>query len=89
VLILAILPRGPEPSDQREKNAKASSLASKIADAKMIHYLDINERFLTRDGFLSMKVMPDYLHPNEAGYKIWAEAVEPKIAELMGEKSEK
>ena len=85
ILILAIFPRGPEPSDQREKNAKASLLASKIADRKMIHYLDINDKFLTKDGFLSKKIMPDYLHPNEAGYKIWAEAIEPKVAELMGE----
>ncbi len=34
-----------------------------------------------------MKIMPDYLHPNEAGYKIWAEAIEPKVAELMGDKA--
>ncbi|UCD00017.1 MAG: hypothetical protein JSW66_09065, partial [Phycisphaerales bacterium] len=84
ILILAIFPRGPEPSEQREKNQKASLLASKIADGKMIHYLDINAKFLTDDGFLTKKIMPDYLHPNEAGYKIWAEAIEPKVAELMG-----
>jgi lysophospholipase L1-like esterase len=84
ILILAIFPRGPEPSPQREKNNKASLLASKIADGKMIHYLDINNKFLTTDGFLSMKIMPDYLHPNEEGYRIWAEAIEPKVAELMG-----
>lgn len=87
ILILAIFPRGPEPSEQRAKNEKASLLASKIADGKMIHYLDINGKFLTQDGFLSMKVMPDYLHPNEAGYRIWAEAIEAKVAELMGEKA--
>jgi beta-glucosidase len=86
ILILAIFPRGPEPSEQREKNAKASQLASKIADDKMIYYLDINDKFLTKDGFLSKKIMPDYLHPNEEGYKIWAEAMEPKVAELMGDK---
>jgi beta-glucosidase len=89
ILILTIFPRGPEPSEQREKNTKASKLASKIADGKMIHYLDINDKFLTKDGFLSRKIMPDYLHPNEAGYKIWAEAIEPKVAELMGEKPKK
>lgn len=86
ILLLTIFPRGPEPSPQREKNARASLLASKIADNKMIYYLDINDKFLTADGFLTMKIMPDYLHPNEDGYKIWAEAVEPKIAELMGQK---
>ena len=89
ILILAIFPRGPEPSEQREKNAKASKLASELADGKMIHYLDINDKFLTKDGFLSKNIMPDYLHPNEAGYKIWAEAIEPKVAELMGDKPKK
>ncbi|MEK7995765.1 MAG: hypothetical protein AAB403_18350 [Planctomycetota bacterium] len=52
----------------------------------MIRCLDINGKFLTKDGFLTMKIMPDYLHPNEVGYQIWAEAIEPKVAELMGEK---
>jgi len=86
ILILAIFPRGPEPSQQREKNDKASLLASKIADGKVIHYQDFNDKFLTKDGFLSKKIMPDYLHPNKEGYKIWAEAIEPKVAELMGDK---
>ena len=29
--------------------------------------------------------MPDFLHPNEAGYRIWAEAMEPMIKKLLGE----
>lgn len=86
ILILAIFPRAEKPCAQREKNAKASELASKIADGKMIHYLDINKVFLTEDGTLTKEIMPDFLHPNVTGYKIWAEAMEPKIAELMGEK---
>ena len=89
ILILAIFPRGPEPSAQRQKNAKASLQASKLADDKMIHYLDINDKFLTKDGLLAKNIMPDYLHPNEAGYKLWAEAIEPKVAELLGEKPRK
>ena len=85
ILILAIFPRGEKPSAQREKNAKASLLASKTADNKMIYYLDINDKFLGEGGSLSKDIMPDFLHPNETGYKIWAEAIEPKVAELMGE----
>jgi beta-glucosidase len=85
ILLLAIFPRNADPSAQRQKNDQASLLASKVADGKMIHYLDINSRFLTKDGLLTRDIMPDYLHPNEAGYKIWAEAIEPKVAELMGE----
>jgi beta-glucosidase len=86
ILILAIFPRAPKPCPQREKNSKASELASKIADGKMIHYLDINKHFLTEDGELTKDIMPDFLHPNVKGYKIWAEAMEPTIARLMGEK---
>ncbi len=85
ILLLAIFPRNHEPSAQRERNAKASLLASKIADGEMIHYLDINSGFLSEDGMLSRDIMPDFLHPNKTGYEIWAEAIEPEVAELMGE----
>lgn len=86
VLMLAIFPRGEKPDAQREKNAKASELASKVADGKMVHYLDIGKSFLEPDGTLTKEVMPDRLHPNTHGYEIWAEAMEPKVAELLGEK---
>jgi len=94
ILLLAIFPRGPKPSPQREKNAKASELAAKIASDKldpqdMIHYLDIGPKFLEPDKSLSKEIMPDYLHPNAKGYKIWAKAIEPKLKELMGEKKQK
>ncbi|MBN1818418.1 MAG: DUF1080 domain-containing protein [Sedimentisphaerales bacterium] len=86
ILILAIFPRAPEPCPQREKNAKASLLASKIADGKMIYYLDINDKFLEPDGKLSKEIMPDFLHPNEKGYQIWARAIEPMVAKLLGKR---
>jgi beta-glucosidase len=85
ILILAIFPRGEKPNSQREKNAAASEIASKLADGQMIHYLDIGPKFLTADGTLSKEIMPDLLHLNEKSYTIWAEAIEPKIKELLGE----
>jgi lysophospholipase L1-like esterase len=87
ILLLAIFPRGEKPNPQREKNAKASKLASAEADGKMVHYLDIGDKFLTADGSLSKEIMPDFLHLTPKGYQIWAEAIEPKVAELMGERS--
>ena len=98
ILILAIFPRGNEEefeetemvytamNDQWAKNNKASKLASKIADGKHIFYLDINDAFLNEKDQLTQEVMPDLLHPNKEGYRIWAEAMEPTIQELMGEK---
>jgi len=31
--------------------------------------------------------MPDYLHLSFDGYRIWAESIESKVAELLGEKN--
>lgn len=85
ILLLAIFPRGEKPNAQREKNAKASELASRAADGKTVHYVDIGAKFLEPDGTLSREIMPDALHLSPRGYRIWAEAIEPKIKELMGE----
>jgi lysophospholipase L1-like esterase len=86
ILLLAIFPRGEKPNPQREKNAKASKLASEVADGKMVHYLDIGEKFLEPDGSLSKEIMPDRLHLSPKGYQIWAENIEPKVAELVDHK---
>jgi beta-glucosidase len=86
ILVLAIFPRGAEPNPQREKNAEASKLASEVADGETVYYLDIGPKFLSADGKLSKEIMPDYLHLSPQGYQIWAESIEDKVAELMGEK---
>jgi beta-glucosidase len=85
ILLLAIFPRDHELSAQRQKNAQASLLASRVADDRTIYYLDTNSSFLTEDKLLTKDIMPDFLHPSKAGYKIWAEAIEPKVTQLMGE----
>jgi lysophospholipase L1-like esterase len=85
VLLLAIFPRSQHPDAQRAKVAKASQLASKIADGKSVYYLDIGQHFLNPDGTISPEVMPDFLHLTPKGYRIWAEAIEPKLRELLGE----
>lgn len=85
ILILAIFPRGPQPSPQREKNAAASAIARGLADGKMIHYMDIGVHFLHPDGSLPKDIMPDYLHLTPQGYQIWAIAIEGKLRELLGE----
>lgn len=86
ILVLAIFPRGEKPNPQREKNAKASELASKVADGKMVFYQDIGKSFLTEDGTLKKEVMPDYLHLTVDAYGTWAKSIEPKVAELLGDK---
>ena len=70
----------------RAADAGQKQLASKIADGKHIFYMDINDAFLNEKGQLTQEIMPDLLHPNKEGYRIWAEAMEPTIQELMGKK---
>ena len=87
VLILAIFARGENNDDRRRKvNMQANEIVCKLADGKMVHYLDINQKFLEADGTLTKEIMPDLLHPRQKGYTIWAEAMEPTVAKLMGEK---
>jgi lysophospholipase L1-like esterase len=45
--------------------------------------MDIGEKFLTPDGTLTAEIMPDALHPHEAGYQIWADAIAERVAALM------
>jgi beta-glucosidase len=86
ILLLAIFPRGADANDPlRKKNEGANEIIKQLADGQMIHYLDIGPKFLAADGTLSKEVMPDLLHLNETSYRTWAEAIEPKVKELMGE----
>lgn len=85
VLLLAIFPRGETAEDPlRKLNTEINAELAKLADGKRVHFLDINERFL-EDGKLPTSIMPDLLHPNAEGYRIWGEAIEPQLAKLMGE----
>ena len=86
VLILAIFPRGGDAKDARRKvNEGANAQMSKLADGKQVFFLDIGKGFLAADGTLSKEVMPDLLHLNGKSYRIWAESIEPKVKELLGE----
>lgn len=86
LLVLAVFPRGEKPNPQREKIAKVNEIVSKLADDKDIFYMDIGPKFLADGGMLPKDVMPDFLHLSPKGYQIWADAIEGKLKELLGEK---
>jgi len=86
VLILAVFPRGEKPNPQREKIAELNHIVSQLADDKTVFYLDIGKNFLTEDGTLAKDIMPDFLHLSPKAYDLWAKAIEPKVAEVLGDK---
>jgi lysophospholipase L1-like esterase len=71
---------------QRGRLLEINQALAKLDDGKNIFYLDFGSQLIEKDGSISKDIMPDALHPNEAGYKIWANAMEPKLKELLGEK---
>jgi beta-glucosidase len=85
ILLLPIFFRGEKPNDEQIKLAKTNDILSKMADGQHIFYLNIDKIFLQPDGTIMKSLMPDFEHPNEQGCRAWAEAIEPKVAELLGE----
>jgi lysophospholipase L1-like esterase len=86
VLLLGIFPRSEKPDGARAKNDEVNKLIARFAgDLSLgrVSYLDIGAKFLAPDGTLPRDIMPDFLHPNEKGYQIWADAIIDKVKQLM------
>jgi len=85
VLVVGIFPRAKTFSPQRGKILQINQALAKVADGNLIHYLDFGSQLIETDGSISREIMPDALHLSEKGYEIWAQAIEPKLKELLGE----
>lgn len=97
ILLHAIFPRGPRKNkegvvtydailDAQKRMAaitEANAELARLDDGQMVRFLDVNARFLGNDGTIPSIIMPDQLHPNAAGYQLWAEALQAPLAEMM------
>ena len=84
ILVLGIFPRSAKADDKiRVKVNDTNKLIEKFADGKAVFYKDIGSKFLTADGTLEKKIMPDLLHLSEEGYKIWAEGIKEDVEKLL------
>ena len=97
ILLLGIFPRGKFEDRKNDavqesganalwaKNETINAAISGLADARNIYFLNINASFL-KDGLVPRQYMPDFLHPNEQGYEVWARAMEPTLEALLDQK---
>jgi beta-glucosidase len=84
LVVHAIFPRSPNPDNRpRRKVEDTNRLLETLVRQKHEIYLDINAQFLDEYGVLRSNIMPDYLHPNQVGYKIWADGLSPTLKRLL------
>jgi beta-glucosidase len=85
VVLLGILPRGPNPSDPLRVAAQAvhASLAT-TAFGPSVTYLDVSSIFVQPDGPLTPGFYVDELHLTLAGYRAWARAIDSTLQALVG-----
>ncbi|MBN8596965.1 MAG: GDSL family lipase [Planctomycetes bacterium] len=86
ILVLGIFPRSEKPDAKRQTLIETNELLKTIGEGgdgeramSRVHFLDISDKFLEKDGTISKEVMPDFLHLSEKGYQIWAEAILPQV----------
>jgi beta-glucosidase len=85
ILLLAVFPRSHLPTDPaRLQVQEINRRIAGLGDGDHVRYLDIGDRFLTKDGVLEKDIMPDYLHPSVRGYEIWAQAIQQPLSEMLG-----
>jgi lysophospholipase L1-like esterase len=88
ILLLAIFPRGHTDAPERKPIAEVNRSIAGLDDGKQVKFLDIGGSFLEPDGTLSTNIMPDLLHLSPRGYQIWANAMEPTLAGMLGEQAD-
>lgn len=76
IILMGIFPHGEKADNPlRAKGAELNRLLAKFGETKGITFLDISAKLVQPDGSISRGIMSDFLHPSEAGYRIWGDAV--------------
>ena len=77
LILMALFPRGLRPDHSFRAPVEKTNrlLAERFGGDSSVTYLDLGTQFLAADGTLPAALMPDALHPSDAGYRIWADAL--------------
>jgi lysophospholipase L1-like esterase len=83
IVLTAIFPRNDNLAVLPEINSINDNI-SRLADGKMVRFLNVNDRLADQDGRLLDGMMHDKLHPTLKGYQVWADGLKPILRELLG-----
>ncbi|MCG6189410.1 GDSL-type esterase/lipase family protein [Maribellus maritimus] len=80
IVLMKIMPREEMPDNPRRILInKINKVLEAYAKENDITLLDISSEMLPTDGVLTKEFTIDFCHPNDAGYKIWGNALQPFI----------
>lgn len=76
ITVLAIFPRAQDANHpMRKTNDAINAQLRRLADGKHVFFRDISAYYLLPDGrTLNTAILPDQLHPNKEGHRLWAAA---------------
>jgi lysophospholipase L1-like esterase len=83
VILVGITPRNDNPAARATIN-QVNERVARFADGKKVRYLNINDKLADREGKFLEGMSPDGLHLSVKGYQVWADALKPLLAELLG-----
>ena len=88
IIVMAVFPRLPEETTQKSIDGLNALLAEYVAKQQeqncRIKFLDITKQMRHPDGTFNPDLYMDLrCHPNNAGYRIWAEALEEEIRKVL------
>jgi lysophospholipase L1-like esterase len=86
ILLLGIFPFRENFCEERGKALQINQALRKLDDGQSVRFLDIGYLFIQPDGKIPKDMMRDFVHPSAAAYRLWAEAMEPELASMLGDK---
>ena len=77
IVVMGVFPRGFSVDNPYRAKIRALNalLAAQLAGQPSTTFLDISDKFLSKDGTISPTILFDGTHPTEAGYAIWGKAL--------------
>ena len=85
IVMHPIFPRGCSASSARhvkarERNDRTNALLKEFAekDGKVV-WIDFNDRLVDASGWVPKSIMADEIHPTDAGYDLWMDAILPRL----------
>jgi lysophospholipase L1-like esterase len=84
ILLNAIFPyQETAQSPMRKSIIDANKRIKTLEDGKHIFFHDYGHLMLDNNGSIQPHLMPDFLHPAEPGYQLWAEAMMPTLRQWL------